>query len=335
VLALRRVTTEGETTSESDRAIEAPPIVLADASVDGAPRDAARDAASSEGAAGDRVTPTPRASGEFGGLADLDEDLRTMSQSNAEVERWRRLSTRGLTPATGIEREATGPLDPPIVSEEAHTAPTSPGTLEAPTEHASVGSADETRKLPSVRPEMLAALDAAEAARRSFAPPKDMPSAPPGSRVILPRSSHPPGRTSSRPVKVPRPSQPPPDPDAEVRGWRASDPSVEPRDASTMAESQQSAHDDAHAVATVAIPRPAPLPGAKRAAQRAEPESRSARPAMSASSTPPAAPASPPALTRGERPQLDSPLEVSGAMVLVALLAVVALLFGLAYLVLL
>jgi hypothetical protein len=260
----------------------------------------------------------------FAGLADLDEDLSTMHQSNAEVERWRRLSTRGLTP--GSTREPTGPLDAPIVDldattaeMDAHAATTAPGTIAAPlprSESTSAdatrklpsvrpapredddalgadatrklpsvkppargddtppgGSADATRKLPSVRPDMLAP----ETVRRSFSPPRDGESAPPGSRVVLPRSSAPPGRISSRPVKVPRPSAPPPDP-SEVRGWRPSDPS-----------------ETDEAIDPVVIPKPAPLPGAHRASQvRSEP------PAPVTSSRPAPAPLSAPSVTSPE-----------------------------------
>lgn len=266
----------------------------------------------------------------FAGLADLDEDLSTMHQSNAEVERWRRLSTRGLTPAAGSTREPIGPLDAPIVdldattSEmDAHAATTAPGTLAAPvvSEDSSAGSADATRKLPSVhpprrrddetppggsadatrklpsvRPEML------ETARRSFAPPRDDESAPPGSRVVLP-SSVPPGRISSRPVKVPRPSAPPPDP-SEVRGWRPSDPG-----------------ETDEAVPPVVIPKPAPLPGAHRASQtRSEPPTPASIPAATAPESP------------ADRASLDSSVEIPG--VVLAGLFVVGLLvfFGVVFL---
>ena len=48
------------------------------------------------------------------GLADLDEDLRTMTQNNHEVARWRRLSTRGL------ERPSnpTSVADEPVTDEQ-------------------------------------------------------------------------------------------------------------------------------------------------------------------------------------------------------------------------
>lgn len=46
------------------------------------------------------------------GVADLDEDLRTMTQNNHEVERWRRLSTRGM------ERPAAASADDEPVTEE-------------------------------------------------------------------------------------------------------------------------------------------------------------------------------------------------------------------------
>lgn len=285
----------------------------------------------------------------FAGLADLDEDLSTMHQSNAEVERWRRLSTRGLTPATGSSREPTGPLDAPIVDldattteMDAHAATTAPGTIAAPlprapsetisadatrklpsvhppAEHPPVGrddqtppggSADQTRKLTSVRPELLTG----ESVRRSFAPPRDGDSAPPGSRVVLPRSSAPPGRLSSRPVKVPRPSAPPPDP-SEVRGWRPSDPSET---------------DDA--VEAVVIPRPAPLPGAHRASQvRSEPPAPSSRPAPAPLAAP-LAPQAAPLGARGERPTLESSVEVSGALLAVILVVGVLVFFGLVFL---
>jgi hypothetical protein len=261
----------------------------------------------------------------FAGLADLDEDLSTMHQSNAEVERWRRLSTRGLTPAAGSTREPTGPLDAPIIdldattSEmDAHAATTAPGTVAAPLGEARDaeplepalpsarpaaraddtppgGSAEATRKLQPVQ---------AETVRRSFAPPRDGESAPTGSRVVLPRSSVPPPRTSSRPVKVPRPSPPPPDP-SEVRGWRPSDPSES---------------DDA--IPPVVIPKPAPLPGARRSSQaRSEPPS--------ATTTPP------PRLethTRGERLSLDSSVEISGVLLALIGLGFLALLIVLLFL---
>ena len=272
-------------------------------------------------------------SGTFAGLADLDEDLRTMSQSNAEVERWRRLSTRGLTPATGTTREGGG-LAAPIIEPDpspaelaAHVASTAPGTIESPTEHAITtrevldAPVDSTRRLSAITPETgLPSVEGESSgnARRSFAPPKDSTSAPPGSRVLLPRSSHPPpGRVSSRPVKVPRPSNPPPDADeAIVRGWRASDPSQ--------------ASDEAM-LAGLAIPGPAPLPGAHRAAQRPS------------GSTPPAAlpgrpfgaipttPSTPPPSARGERPSLESSLEISGGLVLAGVGLAVAAFFGLVY----
>lgn len=269
----------------------------------------------------------------FSGLADMDEDLRTMSQSNAEVERWRRLSTRGLTPATGIGREEGGGLAAPIIASDAvtmevdlHAASTAPGTITAPTEHESVSSAhpagahavvpsDSTVKLGAITPAALEAV-AERNARRSFAPPKDTPSAPPGSRVVLTRSSHPPaagsGRISSRPVFVPRPSQPPPDDEAVVRGWRASDPSAAPEDAT----------------AGLAIPRPAPLPGAHRAAQ-AKPPVVSSAPFAGRAVGSPADPAPPTA--RGERPALDSSLEISGGLLALALGVALAVLFTLVY----
>jgi len=291
--------------------------------------------------------PSPEAvdSGTFAGLADLDEDLRTMSQSNAEVERWRRLSTRGLTPATGTTGEGGG-LAAPIIEDDhtatversleddAHSASTAPGTIESPTEHASVRpppisvepplvvpSADDTRKLSAITPE--AGLPSIEAesianARRSFAPLKDSTSAPPGSRVVLPRSSHPPpGRVSSRPVKVPRPSQPPPDPDeAIVRGWRASDPS----EASDQAM-----------LAGLAIPGPAPLPGAHRAAKRPSgstpPAPLPGRPSQATAtpSTPP------PASATSEPASLESSLEVSVGFVAAAIGLALVVFFGLVY----
>ena len=46
------------------------------------------------------------------GVADLDEDLRTMTQNNHEVERWRRLSTRGM------ERSPAAAADDEPVTEE-------------------------------------------------------------------------------------------------------------------------------------------------------------------------------------------------------------------------
>lgn len=267
----------------------------------------------------------------FAGLADLDEDLSTMHQSNAEVERWRRLSTRGLTPAAGMQREGGG-LAAPIISDDlttsemdAHSASTAPGTLTAPLDVAEgpavsetaavsaaavapVASADSTRRLGALTAEDVDAVTSSSppAARKSFAPPKDTPSAPPGARVVLP-ASQPPERRSSRPVKVPRPSAPPPD---EVRGWRASDPSAAPSE--PMGE--------------VAIPGPAPLPGAHRA-----------REASAARSTPApaAAPPTPPPGSRGERPTLDTSIEVSGLVLGALLLGGLALFFVLVFLLLL
>jgi hypothetical protein len=196
----------------------------------------------------------------FAGLADLDEDLRTMSQSNAEVERWRRLSTRGR------ESERPGAnLDAPIVDPElaaeagrqdVHAATTAPGTIEAPLgafaePAAPRADAARTQKLPSIPPEALA--EASRATRKSFAPPRDAPSAPPGSRIALPvehppelldgaaagapasrpPSGPPPLRASSRPPpRVPRPRPPRAEASAEgqgeARGWRASDPAPAP-----------------------------------------------------------------------------------------------------------
>jgi hypothetical protein len=287
--------------------------------------------------------------GTFAGLADLDEDLRTMSQSNAEVERWRRLSTRGLTPATGTTREGGG-LDAPIIDQsvstsemDAHEASTSPGTIESPTQHALVRpasarpepitmelpivpAADSTRKLSAITPQGLEAIDVESAtpgnARRSFAPPKDTPSAPPGSRVVLPaRSSHPPGRISSRPVKVPRPSQPPPDADeAVVRGWRASDPSAAPEE---------------DGVDGFVIPGPAPLPGSHRAARTAQgstpPAPLAGRPSAAGFSSAVAAQGSTPPPAEAERPTLESTLEVSGTVIALALGVALALFFALIY----
>jgi hypothetical protein len=275
----------------------------------------------------------------FAGLADLDEDLSTMHQSNAEVERWRRLSTRGLTPAAGSPGEG---LDAPIVDldattteMDAHAATTAPGTIAAPLPRAPIepgsadatrklpsvhppaaredetppgGSADATRKLPSVRPELLAH----ETARHSFAPPRDGDSAPPGSRVVLPRSSAPPGRISSRPVKVPRPSAPPPDP-SEVRGWRPSDPG-----------------ETDEAIDPVVIPKPAPLPGAHRASQaRSEPP---VAPPATSSRPAPAPLATPPVVSSGERATLESAVEVSGALLAAILVVGVLVFFGLVFL---
>ncbi len=208
-----------------------------------------------DGTAGGPIEP-------FTGLADLDEDLRTMSQNSTEVERWRRLSTRGLTPAAGIERdEAPLGLAPPIVSDttttaemEALAAVTAPGTIAAPVEPPTPKGPpdpDTTAQLRAVSPELLAELEKRPSApaRKSFAPPKDTASAPPGSRVVLPREASDgvaePRPSSRPPLRVPRPSQPPPDPEeASVRGWRASDPANEADDA----------------VAGVVIPPPARLP---------------------------------------------------------------------------
>ena len=47
------------------------------------------------------------------GVADLDEDLRTMTQNNHEVERWRRLSTRGMERPPGV----TSADDEPVTEE--------------------------------------------------------------------------------------------------------------------------------------------------------------------------------------------------------------------------
>ncbi len=232
----------------------------------------------------------------FAGLADLDEDLRTMSQSSKELERWRRLSTRGLTAAGGADRdEVPGKLDAPVIDPELareasvdqSAVATAPGTLHAPrgafepagddedvplalekadpdrtarhpsvrpladpdrtAKHPSVSppaDPDRTAKHPSVRP---LAAGPERAARKSFAPPKDSPSAPPGSRVVLPSSppvmsasNRPPTKSSRPPPRVPRPtSQPPPEPGIEVQGWRASDPgshqAIEPAVASAAA----------------------------------------------------------------------------------------------------
>ncbi len=278
-------------------------------------------------------------SGTFAGLADLDEDLRTMSQSNAEVERWRRLSTRGLTPATGTTREGGG-LAAPIIDQDAemepHTASTAPGTLESPTQHESVRpkpittplpivpTPDSTRRLSAITPEGLEAVGVEPSitgnTRRSFAPPKDTPSAPPGSRVVLPpRSSHPPARISSRPVVVPRPSQPPPDPDeAIVRGWRASDPSAAAEEPEGMA-----------------IPGPAPLPGAHRAASQVRTTTPatplSGRPSAAAFSSAGSPSASHPPAAPEERASLESTLEISGALVALILGVGVTLFFAVVY----
>lgn len=270
-----------------------------------------------EGTAGGPIEP-------FTGLADLDEDLRTMAQNSNEVERWRRLSTRGLTPGTGIERDPTpAGLASPIVSEPTTTAEmdalaavTAPGTIAAPVEAAAPQAppdADSTAQLRAVTPEVLAELEKRPStpARKSFAPPKDSPSAPPGSRVVLPREASDglsaPRPSSRPPVKVPRPSQPPPDPDeAVVRGWRASDPA-------------DSAGDP---IGAVVIPPPARLPSVRGSTSSppGPPSAIASSPSPSASPPPPVTPAG------------GAQLEVDGRLLALGLVVAGVAFFGLYYL---
>jgi len=270
-----------------------------------------------DGTAGGPIEP-------FTGLADLDEDLRTMAQNSNEVERWRRLSTRGLTPGTGIEREPTpAGLVSPIVNDSTTTAEmdalaavTAPGTIAAPVEPAAPKErpdADSTAQLRAVTPEVLAELEKRPStpARKSFAPPKDSASAPPGSRVVLPREASDglsaPRPSSRPPVKVPRPSQPPPDPDESVvRGWRASDPA--------------DAADDA--IGAVVIPPPARLPSL-HGSSSAPPG-----PPSATASTPPHSGSPPPSVT----PAVDAQLEVDGRLLALGLVVAGIAFFGLYYL---
>jgi hypothetical protein len=260
----------------------------------------------------------------FAGLADLDEDLRTMSQSHAEVERWRRLSTRGRgneRPPAHEGSEAgrlTAPIvDPSDLDAERHAATTAPGTVAAalaPTAAADDGAelpsappdaigrpapradAAETAKLPSIPPE--AAAEIVKATRKSFPPPKDTPSAPPGSRVVL--SSSPPAmlRPSSKPPpRVPRPTPRPREEDeaVDVHGWRPSEP-----DAVAPAPSP----------GLPAIPPPAPT----------EPE-----PTRTPAFHPGAPSRSPAPVPEPARMPLDEPIALTPGLVLMGSIVVVAL----------
>lgn len=274
--------------------------------------------------------------GAFVGLADLDEDLCTMAQSSAEVERWRRISTRGMSAGSGEDDDA-----------HVHAATTAPGSVAAPeltARHEALASlpetlpatlpppasADSTRRLPSVRPELLAALQESQAERdaahKSFAAPRDSaspretPSGRTPSPLLTPRSSHPPGHLSSRPVKVPRPSQPPADDPVQVRGWRASDP----------ASAEPSSGPDGFSA--MSIPGPAPLPGAHRAAQATASPAAAGGPA----SAPLQVVAAPPRVgVAHEAAQPRSGIEVSWLALSVGLLALLVVGLGLVYLLLL
>ncbi|GAB4198958.1 MAG: hypothetical protein OHK0013_08660 [Sandaracinaceae bacterium] len=273
----------------------------------------------------DRGSDEPVQAESFAGLADLDEDLRTISQSHAEVERWRRLSMRGRGSERPPSREVgeagrlvAQSVDPsPSAQADPHGATTLPGTIEAP--GARRPDPDETAKLPSIPPEAVA--EVVQATRRSFAPPKDSPSAPPGSRVVLPpspprasdsapspglarpsSSAPPPGfpRPSSKPPpRVPRPMPRPREENegVDLRGWRPSDPDV-----------------------ASAAPEPvlrAILPPAMPASVEGPPESSSSRSVSpSAPSTgrpPPSAPSSRPSSARPDRPVSERPPATTSA----------------------
>jgi hypothetical protein len=275
----------------------------------------------------------PVEAGSFAGLADLDEDLRTMSQSHAEVERWRRLSTRGRGSERPPAHEGSEPggLAAPIVdaslgggSGDPHAATTAPGTLTAPTPvrvdpdktaklpsvpPQAIGGptpradADTTAKLPSIPPE--AAAEITKATRKSFAPPKDTPSAPPGSRVVLPSTPPVAVRPSSKPPpRVPRPTPRPREEDEaeDLRGWRPSDPD-----------------------AVAPVPRPG-LPAIPPPAMAPAPAvAPAAAPARTPSVRPPATPSTPPPAPEAPPTPLTQPIALTPATVGVAVLA--ALLF--------
>lgn len=75
----------------------------------------------------DDDTPLPSEIGSFVGLADLDEDLRTLAQSNAEVERWRRLSLRGKAAAgdAGAGEDPASTTTPGDLLAPSHEVPAS------------------------------------------------------------------------------------------------------------------------------------------------------------------------------------------------------------------
>lgn len=132
------------------------------------------------------------------GLADLDEDLRTMTQNNHEVERWRRLSTRGLervastseTPTTasavGVDEPITEEQDlsdvtdiqmrplqrdayrPPPMERSAQDADTVEQSLDEPSAH--------TTSPGLLRAEVTPVPRASTRASRSFGAPREVPS---------------------------------------------------------------------------------------------------------------------------------------------------------------
>lgn len=148
----------------------------------------------------DDETPVPAEVGAFVGLADLDEDLRTLAQSSAELERWRRLSLRGVASSGGERERATSPgevLAPSLASPlrasgvraregtrpgevggpRATPSPSggaAPGaaaerTVERDLRALGLASVTTTRKVPSVPPGPMGGTGVA---RRSFSAPK-------------------------------------------------------------------------------------------------------------------------------------------------------------------
>ena len=120
------------------------------------------------------------------GVADLDEDLRTMTQNNHEVARWRRLSTRGMersASTTSDDEPATDEQELPDVtdvhvrplSRDAYRPPPMRPSADSDTVEQTLEASFSTTSPGTLRSETTPVPAAPNRASRSFGAPREVP----------------------------------------------------------------------------------------------------------------------------------------------------------------